>query len=96
MTNPSLQPPQLSSTVTTLFVTNQSNRMEKWFGSFDNPILGVQGWIAFVAPRDTIADEELTCDYAMIDDDPGEMECNCKSPVFRKLIRARDCMKKEV
>ena len=31
--------------------------------------------------------EELTFDYAMTDDEPGELECNCKSPVCRKVIR---------
>ena len=33
------------------------------------PNLGLQGQIAFVAMRDIAADEELTFDYAMTDDE---------------------------
>ena len=61
-----------------------------------DPNLGVQGQIAFVALRDISADEELTCDYAMIDDEHGEMDCNRKTPVCRKVITGHDWMKKEL
>ena len=46
-----------------------------------DPNLGVQGQIAFVALRDLAADEELTFDYAMTDDEPYAMECNCRAPI---------------
>ena len=41
------------------------------------PNLGVAGQIVFVALRDIVKDEELTFDYAMTDDEPCEMRCNC-------------------
>ena len=61
-----------------------------------DPNLGVQGQIVFVALRDITAGEELTFDYAMTDDEPYEMECNCKTPVCRKVITGQDWMQKKV
>ena len=44
-----------------------------------------------MALRDIAADEELTFDYAMTDDEPYEMECNC-TPMPAGHNRARlDC-----
>ena len=60
------------------------------------PNLGLQGQIAFVAMRDIAADEELTFDYAMTDDEDYEMECNCGAPACRRVITGRDWMKSEV
>ena len=61
-----------------------------------DPNLGLQGQIAFVALRDISAHEELTFDYAMTDDEPYEMECNCSTPACRKVITGRDWMKEVV
>ena len=61
-----------------------------------DPNVGVQGQIVFVASRDIGTDEELTIDYAMIDDEPGEMECNCGTATCRKIITGNDWMKKEL
>ncbi|MYA61118.1 MAG: SET domain-containing protein [Dehalococcoidia bacterium] len=60
------------------------------------PNLGLQGQIAFVAMRDIAADEELTFDYAMTDDEPYEMVCNCGAPACRKVITGQDWMKGEL
>ena len=60
------------------------------------PNLGVQGQIAFVALRDIAAQEELTFDYAMTDDEPYEMECNCRTRTCRKVITGHDWTKEEV
>jgi len=55
------------------------------------PNLGLQGQIVFIALRDIDADEELTCDYAMNDDDPGEiMKCACGASGCRGLVTAAD------
>jgi uncharacterized protein len=54
------------------------------------PNLGLQGQIVFVALRDIAADEELTFDYAMNDDEPGEMQCRCGSPRCRGIITGSD------
>ena len=60
------------------------------------PNLGVQGQIVFVAMRDIGADEELTFDYAMTDDEPYEMECECGAPSCRKVITGQDWMREEL
>ena len=57
-----------------------------------DPNLGVQGQIVFVALRDITAGEELTFDYAMTDDEPYEMECNCRVSGCRKVITGADWM----
>src|SRR5215469_12740723 len=55
------------------------------------PNLGLQGQIVYVALRDIDVDEELTFDYAMNDDDPGEiMKCACGAPGCRGLVTAAD------
>src|SRR5215469_6943575 len=46
------------------------------------PNLGLQGQIVFVALRDIRANEEVTVDYAMTDDEEYEMQCKCgRKPV---------------
>ena len=61
-----------------------------------DPNLGVHGQIVFVALRDIASDEERTFDYPMTDDEPYEMECNCRTPVCRKVITGHGWMKEEV
>jgi hypothetical protein len=41
-------------------------------------------------------DEELTIDYAMTDDEPYEMECQCGSEACRKLITGADWRQTEL
>jgi uncharacterized protein len=50
------------------------------------PNLGLQGQIVYVALRDIAADEELTFDYAMTDDEPVDMFCRCGTPSCRGRI----------
>ena len=57
------------------------------------PNVGVQGQIVFVALRDIVKDEELTFDYAMTDDEPYEMRCNCGTTSCRGVVTGRDWMK---
>ena len=60
------------------------------------PNLGLQRQIVFVALKEIAVDEELTCDYAMIDDEPGEMRCRCGRPNCRGVITGRDWQKPEI
>ena len=57
------------------------------------PNVGVQGQIVFIALRDIAKDEELTFDYAMTDDEPYEMRCNCGTTSCRGVVTGRDWMK---
>lgn len=54
------------------------------------PSCGLRGEITFVAMRDIEEGEELTCDYAMIDNEDYEFECNCGSACCRKRITGFD------
>jgi hypothetical protein len=61
------------------------------------PNLGLQGQIVFVALRDIARDEELTCDYAMTDDDPHDtMECHCGSASCRGMVTGSDWQKADL
>ena len=54
------------------------------------PNLGLQGQIVFVAMRDIAEGEELTIDYAMTDDEPYEMPCDCGAETCRGTITGYD------
>ena len=55
------------------------------------PNVGVRGNVVFVAMRDVAAGEELTIDYAMIDDHDDEtMVCRCGVPGCRGTITGQD------
>src|SRR3989304_5679499 len=61
-----------------------------------NPSVGVRGEITFTAMRDIKAGEELTIDYAMIDDDNYKMKCYCGEKNCRKVITGKDWKKKNL
>jgi uncharacterized protein len=52
--------------------------------------LGIRGEITFVAMRDVRADEELTHDWAMTDNDDYSVECKCGMPNCRKIVTGKD------
>jgi len=60
------------------------------------PNLGLQGQVVFLSLRDIEADEELTFDYAMTDDEPYEMKCRCGMPNCRGTITGFDWSKPEI
>ena len=61
-----------------------------------DPNVGVKGQITYVAMRDIKPGEELTLDYAMIDDDDFAMICGCNKPNCRKTVTGRDWKRKEL
>jgi hypothetical protein len=46
--------------------------------------------------RDIAKDEELTIDYAFVDNEDYEFECTCETPNCRKEITGRDWKIKEI
>ena len=60
------------------------------------PNLGIQGQIVYVALRDIVIDEELTFDYAMNDDEPYEMQCQCGAKSCRGTITGMDWKRPEI
>lgn len=55
-----------------------------------NPNCGLRGEITFVAIRDIDVGEEITCDYAFIDNEDYSFKCNCGSINCRHNITGRD------
>jgi uncharacterized protein len=60
------------------------------------PNVGIEGQIAFVTMRDVDPDEELTLDYAMMDDFDGEMICNCGSYNCRNKVTGQDWRRQDL
>jgi len=58
--------------------------------------LGMRGEITFVAMRDIRADEELTHDWAMTDDDDYSVECKCGAPNCRSTLTGKDWQRPEL
>ena len=52
--------------------------------------LGLRGEITFVAIRDISADEELTHDWALTDDDDYSVECHCGAANCRGTLTGKD------
>lgn len=55
-----------------------------------DPNCGMHGEITFVAIRDILPDEELTVDYAFIDNEDYVFECTCGSSNCRRIITGYD------
>ncbi|MCM1286884.1 MAG: SET domain-containing protein-lysine N-methyltransferase [Clostridium sp.] len=54
------------------------------------PNCGVHGEITFIAIKDIKVGEELTIDYAFIDNEDYSFECHCGSTCCRHIITGRD------
>ena len=55
-----------------------------------SPNCGMHGEISFIAICDILPGEELTIDYAFIDNEDYAFECNCGSPKCRHIITGYD------
>ena len=55
-----------------------------------DPNCGMDGEITFVAIRDVAMGEELTVDYAFLDNEDYSFECHCGSPKCRHIITGFD------
>jgi len=61
-----------------------------------DPNCGMHGEISFVAIRDILKGEELTIDYAFIDNEDYSFECHCGSKCCRHIITGYDWKIKEL
>lgn len=61
-----------------------------------DPNCGLHGEITFIAIRDIEAGEELTVDYAFIDNEDYSFECNCGSPNCRHIVTGYDWKRKNL
>ena len=60
------------------------------------PNVGVRGNVLFVAMRAIASGEELTIDYAMIDDEDYELSCRCGAARCRGTLTGRDWRRPEL
>lgn len=61
-----------------------------------DPNCGMHGEITFVAIRDILAGEELTIDYAFVDNEEYSFECHCGSHNCRGIVTGYDWKIKEL
>lgn len=61
-----------------------------------DPNCGMHGEITFIAIKDIRAGEELTIDYAFIDNEDYSFECHCGSPICRHIVTGFDWKIKEL
>jgi len=83
-----------------LFLAARTKAQEKGVKLYINhscdPNCGLRGEISFVAMRDITKGEELTIDYAMVDNEDYKIECHCGSDNCRKTITGFDWKIKEL
>ncbi|MGH7642175.1 MAG: SET domain-containing protein [Candidatus Dormibacteria bacterium] len=60
------------------------------------PNVGVAGNVVFVAMRDIATGEELTIDYAMIDDHQESLICRCGTVNCRGIVAGQDWQRPEL
>jgi len=78
-------------------VTNEGRELSMLYLNHScDPNLGMRGEITFVAMRDIRADEELTHDWAMTDNDDYSVECNCGAPDCRKTLTGKDWQRRDL
>lgn len=75
---------------------SEVNKVMMFLNHSCNPNVGVRGEITFIAMCDIKPREELTVDYAMIDDDDFKMECNCGTKKCREVVTGRDWKRKDL
>jgi SET domain-containing protein len=61
-----------------------------------NPNCGLRGEITFIAIRDIATGEELTIDYAFVDNEDYSFNCTCGEKSCRSIVTGRDWRRKEI
>jgi len=83
-----------------LFLAAKTKAEEKGIKLYINhscePNCGIRGEITFVAMRNISAGEELTVDYAMIDNEDYSIECKCGSENCRHVVTGYDWKNKKL
>ncbi len=68
----------------------EEDRIKLWINHSCRPNAGMRGEITFIAMRDIPKDEEVTIDYAMVDDEEYEFDCNCGEKNCRGKVTGFD------
>ena len=82
------------------FLGAKNSREESGIELFVNhscsPNCGLRGEITFIAMDRIPKGNELTIDYAMVDNEEYQFECNCRTPVCRITVTGFDWKIKEL
>lgn len=74
----------------------EEEQIKLYFNHSCNPNCGMHGEITFVAIRNIAAGEELTIDYAFVDNEDYSFECHCGSSNCRHIVTGYDWKIKEI
>lgn len=74
----------------------EENDIKLYVNHSCNPNCGIRGEITFVVIRNIEESEELTIDYAFLDNEDYNFECNCGASNCRRVITGRDWKIKEI
>jgi hypothetical protein len=74
----------------------EENRIKLFVNHSCDPNCGLRGDIVFVALREIKEGEELSFDYAMLDNEEYTLGCNCGSACCRKIVTGFDWKIKEL
>lgn len=75
---------------------DEEERIKIYINHSCTPNCGLRGEITFVAIRDIEKDEELTFDYAFLDNEDYKFKCTCGSAKCRGIVTGRDWMIKSI
>lgn len=70
--------------------SDEEDRIKLYVNHSCNPNCGIRGEITFVAMRNIATDEELTIDYAFLDNEDYSFRCTCGESNCRSLVTGRD------
>lgn len=83
-----------------LYLAAETPEEEKYIKLYNNhscePNCGMHGEITFIAIKDILPGEELTIDYAFIDNEDYSFECSCGTKSCRHIITGFDWKIKEL
>jgi len=69
---------------------DEEDKIKLFINHSCNPNCGLNGNMIFIALRDIEKNEELTVDYAFIDNEDYKIDCNCGSKNCRKIVTGFD------
>jgi len=74
----------------------EENGLKLYLNHSCNPNCGLRGEITFVAMRNIETNEELTIDYAFVDNEDYSFHCTCGEQCCRSVVTGRDWKRKDI
>jgi len=74
----------------------EEDRIKLYINHSCSPNCGIRGEITFVAMRDIAKNEELTIDYAFLDNEDYSFPCTCGEACCRSVVTGKDWKRKDI